>query len=196
MNVRRTMLLAAGILLAAPATAQDRSAQERSGAKQEPPAESRPPESQGSESQGTWYERGGAKAREAGKRGADATARGASKARQKTNQAGQAATAAVVGTKTVTGRVADVSKDQVTVRTKEGQPLNLRVTEATKVLIGGEEKTLGALQQGTEVRASYAQSGGSATATKIEATRTPGSSGVTRPPRKGAADEGAGASKK
>ncbi len=133
------------ILLAAGAVLASRADAQSSGAAQQPPTDS---------SQKTWYQRD------------------AQKARDKVNEGGNAASAKVVGTRTVTGRVADVSQDRVTVKRSDGKPLSLRITGATKVTSGGKKSSVGALQQGDEVRASYAQSGGSATATKIDVRRS------------------------
>lgn len=172
MNLRTTILLAAGALLASPAGAQ--------GTTREP--QPTPDASQ------TRQERTADKARELGSKGADAAKRGASTAGRKVNEGGQAATAAVVGTKTVTGRIGEVSNDQVTVKPADGAPMNLRLTGSTKVTVGGQKASVGALRQGDEVRVSYAQSGGSATAMKIEARRT----GSPRPgggPGRGAPSE-------
>jgi hypothetical protein len=159
MNVRRTILLAAAAALASAARAEGNSA-----------ADSQPPSDQsGSQS---WYQRNAEKARELGDRGTGAVKRGASATGKKVNEGGQAATAKVVGTKTVAGELADVAADQVTVKQPDGTPLSLRITESTKVTVGGKQGSVGSLQQGDEVRASYAQSGGSATAMKIEVRRS------------------------
>lgn len=156
MNVRRVILLAAGAVLAARAGAQ--------GSQSPDP------------SQQTWHERDAAKARELGAKGQKEVDKGASATKKGANSAGQTITSKIVGTKTVTGRISDVSKDQVTLqRSSDGQPMNLRVTDATKVTVGGQKKSVGSLQQGAEVRASYAHSGGEDTAMKIDVTRTPGS---------------------
>lgn len=163
MNVRRTILLAAAAALASGARAEGNTA-----------ADSQPPSDQsGSRS---WYQRNSEKARELGDRGAGAVKRGASATGKKVNEGGQAATAKVVGTKTVAGKLAEVAQDQVTLEQRDGTPLKLRITDSTKVTVGGQKGSAGSLQQGDEVRASYAQSGGSATATKIEVKRSASSS--------------------
>lgn len=165
MNVRGMILLAAGTVLASRAGAEGTA----SGAQQQPP----------SDRSQSWYQKDAQKARELGRRGEGAIQEGATGARKKLNEGGQAATAKVVGTKTVTGEIADVSQDRVTVKRSDGKPLNLRITDSTRVTVGGKKGSRGSLQQGDEVRASYAQSGGSATATKIEVKRT--GSGSTSP---------------
>jgi hypothetical protein len=170
MNHRRMILLAAGLTLASQARAQ---ASGGDGAQQTPPTDP---------SQKSWYQKDAERARELGKRGTDATRRGASAAGKKINEGGQAVTAKVVGTKTVTGRIAGVSKDRVTVNRSDGTPLDLRLTGSTKVTVGGKQGSVGALQQGDEVRASYAQSGGSATATRIDVQRAPPATRSPRPP--------------
>lgn len=169
MDLRRTIVLAAVALLAS------RVAAEGASEPRHPPAD-RPETSGGKDS--------GQKARELGQRGSDAVKRGASGAREKLNQGGQAAAAKVVGTRTVTGRIASVSPDQVTVKGSEGEPLKLRITPSTKVTLGGKDGSVGSLRAGDEVRASYAQSGGSATATKLEVKRAPASrsAGAGAPP--------------
>jgi hypothetical protein len=156
MNVRTTILLAAGALLASRAGAQGAASEPQ----RQPPEQSQPRQQSTAE-----------KARELGDKGADAAKRGARSAGKTLNEGGQAATAKVVGTKTVTGRIAGVSHDQLTVKAGDGTPMDLRLTDSTKVTIGGQKASVGALKQGDEVRASYAQSGGSATAMKIEARR-------------------------
>ncbi len=162
MNVRRTILLVAGALFASRAGANGTA----SDSQQPPPSD---------QSQ-TWYQKDAQKARELGQQGAGAVKKGATSARKKVNEGGQAATAKVVGTKTVTGQIADFSQDQVTVKKSDGTPMNLRITESTQVTVGGQKGSTGSLQQGDEVRATYAESGGSATAMKIDVKRTPGSS--------------------
>jgi hypothetical protein len=113
------------------------------------------------------------KARELGQRGTDAVRRGASAAGKKVNEGGQAATAKVVGTQTVSGRISGVSPERVTVKPSEGAAVELRLTESTQVTVGGQKGSVGALHEGDDVRASFARSGGSATAMKIEVKRSP-----------------------
>jgi hypothetical protein len=149
-------LLAAGAVLASRAGAQGSTSD---GSQPQPPPSDR--------SQ-SWYQRDAAKAKELGQKGVDAGKRGASWAGKETNAGGQAATSKVVGTKTVSGEVADVSRDHVTVNRSDGSPMDLRVTGSTKVTVGGKKAQVGALEQGDQVRASYAQSGGAATATRID----------------------------
>lgn len=157
MNVRRVILLAAATALASRAGAEGTTGD----AQQVPPGRSQ-----------SWYQKDAQKARELGKQGEGAMRRGAAGARDELNAGGQAASAKVVGTKTVAGEIADVSKDQVTVKRSHGAPVGLRVTAATKVTVDGRKGSIGSLQQGDEVRASYARSGGSATATKIDVRRS------------------------
>jgi hypothetical protein len=159
MDLRRLIPLAAAAALASQAGAEGNT----SDTQQQPPP---------TEKSQSWYQRDAQKARELGQKGVDATKRGATSAGKAVNSGGQAATAKVVGTKTVTGRIADVSKEEVTVNRSDGTPLKLRVTDSTKVSVGGKQRSVSSLTQGDEVRASYAQSGGSATATKIDVTRT------------------------
>lgn len=156
MNVRRMILLAAAATLASRAGAEG-----TTGDAQQPPGRSQ-----------SWYQKDAQKARELGQQGEGEMRRGAAGARDKLNEGGQAASAKVVGTKTVRGEVADVSRDQVTVKRSDGAPLGLRITASTKVTVDGQKGSIGSLQQGDEVRASYAQSGGSATATKIDVRRS------------------------
>lgn len=150
MNLRTTVVLAAALLAA-------RAGAEGDGGEAKPPADQQPAQRSTAE-----------KARELGDRGTAAAKRGATSARDKVNEAGQAVSARAVGTQSVTGRVAEVGEDQVTVEQSDGTPLRLRVTRSTKVTSAGKEASAAALRPGDEVRASYAQSGGSATATKIE----------------------------
>lgn len=168
MNLRKTIVLAAAAALASTARAEGNA------------ADSQPPSDP--QSSQSWTQRNAEKARELGDKGVGAVKRGASATGKKVNEGGQAATAKVVGTRTVAGELADVGEDQVTVRPHDGAPLKLRITDSTKVTVGGKKGSVGALQQGDEVRASYAQSGGSATAMKIEVQRagspaSPGRSG-------------------
>ena len=156
MNVRRTILLVAAGLLASRAGAQG-----TGGSNQQPPADKQ-----------TWYQQGEEKAKELGQEGEDAAKKGASSAKKSLSEADQAATDKVTGTKTVTGRIADVSKDQVTVKGSDGSPLNLKMTPSTQVTVGGQKGSAGSLQQGEEVRASYTESGGSATAKRIDVKPT------------------------
>lgn len=164
MHLRRLVLLAATAALAAQARAEGNTSDKQ------PPSEKAQP----------WYQKDAQKARELGQKGVDATKRGASSAGKAVNSGGQAATTKVVGTKTITGRIADVSPDEVTVKRSDGAPMKLRVTDSTQVSVGGKKGAVSSLTQGDEVRASYAQSGGSATATKIDVTRT----GSTSPRRR------------
>jgi hypothetical protein len=161
MNVRRTILLAAGVLLALPASAQGTASQSQ----QQPPSD---------QSQ-NWYQKDAQKARSLGQQGAGAVQKGATSAGKKLNEGGQAATAKVVGTKTIAGQIAEVSQDRMTLKKSDGTPMNLRVTNSTKVTVDGQKGSVESLRQGDEVRASYAQSGGSATAMKIDVKRTRGS---------------------
>jgi hypothetical protein len=164
MNARRIILLAAAALLGTRAGAEG-----NSGDAQKPP----------SDSSQSWSQ----KAQDLGQQGVDAAKKGASTAADKVNEAGQAVNATVTGTKTVTGRIAEVSKDQVTMKGSEGTPLNLHLTGSTEVTVGGQKGSAGQLKQGDEVRATYAQSGGSATATKIEVQKAAGASSPgTAPP--------------
>jgi hypothetical protein len=160
MHVRRTILLATAALLASQAAAED--------AQQQPSDKSQP-----------WYQKDAEKARQLGQEGVDATKQGADRAAQELNAGGQAATSKVVGTKTVTGQVADVSQEQVTVNRNDGTPMQLRVTPSTKVTVRGQSASVASLQRGDEVRASYAQSGGSATATQIDVNPPAGASSGT-----------------
>jgi hypothetical protein len=154
MNVRRMILLAAGALLASRAGAQS-----ESGGSSQPPSD-----------QKSWYQKDADKAKELGQQGADAAKKGAESAGEKVNDAGQAATAKVVGTKTVTGKIADMSKDQLTV-SAAGTPVNMHVTHSTQVTVDGEKSSFDSLKQGDQIRASYAHSGGESTATKLEVKR-------------------------
>jgi hypothetical protein len=181
MDLRRTILLAAGLALASRAGAQGTADDKQ---EQQPPSD---------RSQQSWYQKDAQKAGELGKKGADATRRGATAAGKKVNEGGQAATAKVVGTKTVTGKIADVSGDRVTVKRSDGTPLDLRVTDSTKVTVGGHAGAVGALRQGDEVRASYAQSGGSATAMKIDVRRSAGAAPGSRERAPGATGTGGAA---
>jgi hypothetical protein len=158
MNVRQTILLAAGVLVASQAGARETASQTQ-----------QPPPSDPSQS---WYQKDAQKARSLGHEGASAVRKGATTARKKLNEGGQAAAAKVVGTKTVAGRIADVSHDRVIVKKSDGAPMNLRVTDSTKVTVDGQKGPVESLRRGDEVRASYAQSGGSATAMKIDVKRT------------------------
>ena len=153
MNIRRMILLAAGALLASRAGAQGSSG-------------SSPPPSD----QKSMVQQGEDKAKELGQQGEDAAKQGTESAQKKANEAGQAATAKVVGTKTVTGKIADISQDQVNVDAA-GTPVNMHVTGSTQVTIDGEKSSLDSLKQGDQVRASFTHSGGESTATKLEVKR-------------------------
>ncbi len=157
MQLRKVLFIAAGAVLASRVAAQGAT------------GDSQPPPSDRSR---TWYEKDAQKARELGQKGAGAVKKGASAAGKKVNAGGQAATAKVVGTRSLTGRISQVSQDQVTVRKSDGTPMSLRVVDSTKVTIGGQKGSIGSLQQGDEVRASYVESGGSATARKLDVKRT------------------------
>jgi Cu/Ag efflux protein CusF len=163
MSFRSMISFAAGALLAAQASAQGTGG----GSNQQPPADEK-----------SWYQKDAEKAEELGQQGVDATKKGAQSAGQKLDEAGEAAEAKVTGTKTLTGKVADVSQDQVTVKAGDAAPLNLRVTASTQVTVDGEKASVDSLKQGDKVRASYKQSGGTSTATKLEVKRS-GSSGTT-----------------
>jgi hypothetical protein len=158
MNVRSLSLLAAGALLASRATAADET-------QQQPPSD-----------QKSWYQRDAEKAKEMGQKGTDAATRGAEAAGKAVNEGGQAATAKVVGTKTVTAKVTDVSKDQVKVDAA-GKPMSLRITDATKVTIDGQKASVDSLKEGDRVRASYVHSGGEDSAMKLDVKRS-----ATTPP--------------
>jgi hypothetical protein len=157
------ILLAGGALLAARASAQSAGG----GSNQQPPSDEK-----------SWIQKDTEKAEELGQEGVDATKKGAQKAGKSLDEAGQAAEAKVTGTKTVTGKVADVSQDQVTVQAGTSAPMTLRVTGSTQVTVDGEKTSVGSLKEGDPVHASYKESGGSSTATKLEVKR-PASSGVS-----------------
>ncbi len=178
MHVRRTILLAAAVTLAARASAEDNATD----AQQPPPGKSQ-----------SWIQKDEAKARQLGREGVNAGKRGAAWAGKEVNAGGQAANAKVVGTRTVTGRVADVRPEEVTVSRSGGAPLKLRVTRSTKVTVHGQSASATSLQQGDEVRASYAESGGAATAMKIDVTGSAPSTGAgSASGSGGAASPGAG----
>jgi Cu/Ag efflux protein CusF len=158
MNVRRMIVLAAGALLASRVIAADDT-------QQQPPSD-----------QKSWYQKDEEKAKELGQKGTDAAKRGAQSTGKAINEGGNAATAKVVGTKTVTGKVADVSKEQVKLDAA-GKPMALRVTDATKVTIDGQKATVDSLKEGDQVRASYVHSGGEDSATKLDVKRS-----ATTPP--------------
>jgi colicin import membrane protein len=69
----------------------------------------------------------------------------------------------------VAGKVADVSVDTLTVKTDDGRSVTLRVTGSTQVTVDGRQRSIGDLQQGAQVRASYDASSGEKTATEIDA---------------------------
>ena len=119
MRPRKIILLAAGALLAARASAQG------GGSNQQPPADEK-----------SWYEKGTDEAKELGQQGEDAAKKGASSAGQKMDE--------LTGTKTLTGKVADVSQDQVTVKAGD-TPMNLKVTGSTEVTVDGEKASVGSL---------------------------------------------------
>ena len=179
MNVRRTILLAAGVLLASPAGAEGTAS----------PSQQQPPSDQPQ----TWYQKDAQKARTLGQQGAGALRKGATSAGRKLNEGGQAATAKVVGTKTIAGRIADVSQERMTLKKSDGTPMNLRVTDSTKVTVDGQKGSVKSLRQGDEVRASYAQSGGSATAMKIDVKRSTGSRSPSRGASSGSSSRATGA---
>jgi hypothetical protein len=163
MNVRKMVLLAAGALLASRALAQG----ESGGSNQQPPSD-----------QKSWYQKDAEKAKELGQQGADAAKQGAESAGKKVNEGGQAATAKVVGTKTLTGKIADVAQDQVTVKAGDAA-LKLRITDSTQVTVDGEKAQVGSLKEGDPIRASYYQSGGESTAMKLEVKRNSPTFGTT-----------------
>jgi colicin import membrane protein len=85
-------------------------------------------------------------------------------------QQAQAAPPVEGNVQTVTGTVVSATSDQVVVRAP-GQPqIMLRVTENTQVTRDGQAASINELTEGSEVRASFQESGGQKTAHQIEAT--------------------------
>jgi hypothetical protein len=76
--------------------------------------------------------------------------------------------------RTVQGRLVRASQDEIVLRQGSGEPdLRLKVDPDTKVTVGGgQQGSITALQEGTQVRASYDESSGAPKAIKIEAMGT------------------------
>ena len=105
-----------------------------------------------------------------------------SQMRQQTQQReGQVASSATAGSpqqggKSLDGKLTKVSKDELTLETSGGQSEKLKVNDSTKVTVDGQQKSIGELQQGAQVRAAYDERDGDKTATKIEAKDAKGGS--------------------
>ncbi len=83
----------------------------------------------------------------------------------------KAAGAEQTAQRTVTGRVVRAGQEEIVVRQGTGDEpdLRLKVGPQTKVTVDGRQRSVGDLQEGTQVRASYDESGGAPEATRIEA---------------------------
>jgi colicin import membrane protein len=87
--------------------------------------------------------------------------------------------------KTVSGKVVRVSQQELVLRPSSGgqdSDLRLKVSSSTPITIDGRQGSATDLKEGTQVRASYQESGGAPMATKIEAQSSasgsqPGQSG-------------------
>lgn len=77
----------------------------------------------------------------------------------------------------ITGKVARVEEGRIVVQPREGEEITLSVHPNTLLVIDGEQRTLGELEAGTEIRASFdmtpAPVGASAGASEIQIETTP-----------------------
>lgn len=78
---------------------------------------------------------------------------------------GQAAT----GELTATGQVVRASDDELVLRQAGEQELKLKVSDDTPVMMDGRQASVSDLKEGTQVRASYQEQGGTPQAIRIEA---------------------------
>jgi hypothetical protein len=70
--------------------------------------------------------------------------------------------------KTVTGKLTKVSKSEVTITPKKGEPMTLKISDQTTVMVNGKDAKPSQLKQGQNVRASYQEQGTEEIAVKIE----------------------------
>lgn len=97
--------------------------------------------------------------------GSEATGTGSQSSGQAQGSTGQQASSQA---KTVSGEVVRADEKQLVLKPADGQELRLTLGPDTDILIQGREGTVTEIQQGTQVRASYDESGGQPRATRVE----------------------------
>jgi colicin import membrane protein len=100
-----------------------------------------------------------------GSTGSTGTATGSTGSGQAQGTTGQQATAQA---KTVSGEVVRADEKQLVLKADGQEELKLTIGPDTDILIQGREGSVTEIQQGTQVRASYDESGGQPRATRVE----------------------------
>jgi TolA-binding protein len=80
----------------------------------------------------------------------------------------QAAAEQAQGLVTTAGRVAEATPSRVVVQTPQGRTMTFHVDQGTRVLVGAEQRSVAAIQQGADARVTYEPSGPEPTALTIE----------------------------
>jgi hypothetical protein len=68
---------------------------------------------------------------------------------------GQAAAEQAQGLTATVGRVTEATPSYVVLRTQDGRTMGFRLDQGTKVLVGSEQRSVTAIQQGADARVSY-----------------------------------------
>jgi len=103
------------------------------------------------------------------------------KARQDLERASQLAYQAeqAQGLRTATGRVAQATPSRVLLQMQDGRTISFHVDERTRVLVGGEQRSVSEIQQGADARVAYEPKGAEPTAITIRLAPVGSEMGVT-----------------
>lgn len=72
------------------------------------------------------------------------------------------------GRRTVAGHLLQANPSQIVLQARNGQTMTLDVNDGTRVYVGDEQRSAADLQQGTDARVAYDESGGRPTAVTIQ----------------------------
>jgi len=103
------------------------------------------------------------------------------KARQDLERASQLAYQAeqAQGLRTATGRVAQATPSRVLLQLQDGRTMSFQVDDRTRVLVGGEQRSVSDIQQGADARVAYEPKGAEPTAITIRLPSLGREMGVT-----------------
>ncbi len=103
------------------------------------------------------------------------------KARQDLERASQLAYQAeqAQGLRAASGRVAQATPSRVLLQMQDGRTMSFRIDERTKVLVGAEQRSVSAIQQGADARVAYEPQGAEPTAITIRIAPLGSEMGVT-----------------
>jgi hypothetical protein len=103
------------------------------------------------------------------------------KARQDLDRASQLAYQAeqAQGLRTATGRVAQATPSRVLLQMQDGRTMSFQVDDRTRVLVGSDQRSISAIQQGADARIAYEPKGPEPTAITIRIAPLGSEMGVT-----------------